>query len=78
MNQVSIILNHLMRYGTLSTSVARSKYGIQKLSARIKEMRNLGIRIDLRHGKYHLEGYKKPPKSRTIGEDDLFPDYQNQ
>lgn len=77
MNQISIILNHLMRHGTLSTSVAKSKYGIQKLSARIKEMRDLGIRIDLRHGAYRLEGYKKIPKKRTIGEDDIFPDYQN-
>lgn len=75
MNQASIILNHLMRHGELSNSTAKSRYGIQKLSARVKEMRYLGLQIEFKNKAYSLKGHKVPKRVRVIEEDDLFPDY---
>lgn len=79
MNQESIILGHLMRHGSISGRVAVEKYGIQKLSARIRALRKLGLTISTRKGNYILEEYRRPArKQKCIGEDDLFPGYENE
>ena len=77
MNQCSVILNHLMNKSGLDIKEARQEYKIQRLSARIKELRDLGLRIELKDGRYALKKADgKKPKVRIIEEDDLFPDYE--
>jgi len=39
------ILNHLIRYGGLTSKEAFERYGITRLSARIKELREMGYDI---------------------------------
>lgn len=75
MNQCSTILNHLMAHGCISSLTARSEYGVKNLSARVKELRYLGLNIDCKDGLYTLPRMKRKPRKRVIEEDDLFPDY---
>lgn len=76
MNQCSKILNHLMRKGSLTSAVAKDLYGIQNLSARIKNLRSLGLNVPYKDGAYLMPPTGKPKKKeRIIEEDDLFPDY---
>lgn len=78
MNQASKILNHLMKYGSLSSSEAGSRYQIKNLSARIKGLRYLGLNITYSDGKYRLQKWRKPKRARVLMEDDLFPNYDKQ
>ena len=77
MNQCSVILNHLMKHSGISTKEAREKYQILSLSARIKELRDLGLRIILEDGQYALVKTERTKVTeRVIEEDDLFPDFE--
>lgn len=80
MNQIGIVLSHMMRHGGITAEVARKKYGIQKLSARIREMRLLGLDICYISGMYVIDGVqrKRRTTNKPIGEDDLFPEYENE
>lgn len=45
MTQNQRILNHLEKYGTITPREARNIYGIERLSARISELRSRGYDI---------------------------------
>lgn len=46
MNQNQQVLNHLVKYGSITPKQALDRYGIMRLGARIYDLRNLGYRID--------------------------------
>lgn len=45
MNQNQRILNHLVRYGTITPRQALDMYGVMRLGARIYELKRLGYNI---------------------------------
>lgn len=44
-SQKELVLRHLVRYGSITDAVAREKYGIARLAARIHELRFDGPNI---------------------------------
>lgn len=44
-NQCQLILHHLKTYGSISPLEAISEYGIQRLAARISDLRAMGYTI---------------------------------
>ena len=72
MNHNQLILNHLQKHKTITTLEAFELYGITRLSARIYDLRESGIKIGLiwetgtnrygnqvKWGKYYLEKIAK-------------------
>lgn len=59
MNQCQLILHHLKTYGSISPLEAISEYGIQRLAARISNLRDMGyiIESEIKTGKNR---YGKP------------------
>ena len=45
MSQNEMVLKHLNKYGCITTFQAFDLYGITRLSARIKDIRNMGYEI---------------------------------
>ena len=45
-NDRDLILMHLKKYGSITQDEADEQYGIKRLSARIKELRDMGYPID--------------------------------
>lgn len=45
MNQNDMILNHLMKYGSITPREADSEYGIMRLGARVYDLRRMGYII---------------------------------
>lgn len=63
MNQTASLLSHLGAFGSISPAEAREVYGIQRLAARVLELRDGGWCIDSerrhdarghRYTRYHL------------------------
>lgn len=46
MTQNERIERHLSKFGTITAAEAMSEYGIMRLSARIYELKKMGIRIE--------------------------------
>jgi hypothetical protein len=46
MTQTKQVLLHLVRKGPLTPGDAQQLYGVNRLAARIKDLRNSGIKID--------------------------------
>ena len=44
-NDRTLILTHIMKYGSITQDEADDLYGIKRLSARINELRNMGYAI---------------------------------
>lgn len=72
-NQCSRVLNELMRFGSID-HVKAKRLGVKSLPARIKELRDLGLKIAITKGRYSL-GVKRRAVKRERFEDDLFPNY---
>ncbi len=47
MTQCEIILNHIKRYGEISSMEAMELYGICRLAARIGDLRDRGVKIKM-------------------------------
>ena len=45
-NDRDLILMHMKKYGSITQDEADEEYGIKRLSARIKELRDMGYPID--------------------------------
>lgn len=71
LNQPAIVLNHLMRYGHISAQVAKEKYGITNLPARIQQLRYLGMDIKNTKAGYSIKPLKYHPNPKVLG-GDLF------
>ncbi len=53
--QTRFLVNHLRGTGrTLTVSQAANRYGILNLSARASDMRNLGLQVKVKNGKYRV------------------------
>ena len=46
MNQNQQVLNHLVKYGSITPRQALDRYGIMRLGARIYDLRKLGYHIN--------------------------------
>ena len=44
-NDRDLILMHMKKYGSITQNEADEEYGIKRLSARINELRNMGVPI---------------------------------
>ena len=44
-NDRELILMHMKKYGSITQNEADDEYGIKRLSARINELRNMGVPI---------------------------------
>lgn len=44
-NDRELILMHMKKYGSITQNEADEEYGIKRLSARINELRNMGVPI---------------------------------
>ena len=44
-NDRELILMHIKKYGSITQDEADDEYGIKRLSARINELRNMGVPI---------------------------------
>lgn len=44
-NDRTLILTHMIKYGSITQDEANEAYGIKRLSARINELRNMGYAI---------------------------------
>ncbi len=44
-NDRELILMHMKKYGSITQDEADDEYGIKRLSARINELRNMGVPI---------------------------------
>lgn len=71
MNQPSVVLNHLMKHGCISASVAKEKYNISNLPARIQQLRYLGMNIKNTKDGYTIKTLKYHPNPKVLG-GDLF------
>lgn len=65
--QAMTILRHFMSHATISASQATAVYGVARLAARVKELRDQGHGIEMtlvrggagkHYGVYHLKGTK--------------------
>ena len=49
MTQVEKVLDHMRRFGSITTLEAFINYGITRLASRIHEIRKMGIKIVVEH-----------------------------
>lgn len=69
MTQNERIERHLSNFGTITASEAMSEYGIMRLSARIYELKKMGVRIE-KETKTALNRFGEPvsfAKYRLVG-----------
>lgn len=51
LHQTEMVLQHMMKYGPISGRIARDMYGIERLGARIWDLKQAGF--DIRDGWVH-------------------------
>lgn len=58
-NQEALILNHIMKHGSITARVAREKYKVKSLSSRICQLRRMGVAIQTTKFGYSLPYWVK-------------------
>lgn len=84
-NQSALVLDYLMKHGTIDSERARKYLEVRNLAARVKDLRDLGFKVSSQKEGTHyfysisrvMYAHKKGnPEEKDYFEDDLFPDIE--
>lgn len=75
-NQEALVLNHIMRCGSITAEEARAKYKIKSLSSRVCQLRRMGVALQTTKKGYTFPYWmKRQVNNETDNQQALF-DYE--